>query len=479
MLFFALPSDIARIFDEIDETAGIKALEQLLDATELDKGPDHAETLETVNSLGGLLAQAGDMKRAEALFRRALVGREKTLGPDSPETEISLCNLGCVLMNSENFRGSLEFNLRLKECRERRLPADHPGIACALIDLGFAYKALGEFGKAEPMYSRAVEIAEKEMPPGSNDLANALQGLAETMMALKRFEDALPLLLRALENRLLSTNPDPFATMSLYTSLGCVLDLSGDSRNARKAWRDALREAKLYGISESLAASFIELALGQSLVEAEQLAKAIKHLGKAASGFRTALGPEHARTIAAENRLEDATLMHWIRDRGLIRLLAPGLTHADVAKGLKKAGPPESVRLRFLGLRWLSTRFGGPGMPCPDMPPPPDGIEAGGHAGGPGAFPPHGSPGNAVRNAQALLAARKRELKPGHEDTVKAEVALGNALLADGRPADAADAFASARAAAVKSFGRDSPAAQGADYCLREAEFRKVIPASG
>jgi hypothetical protein len=50
-------------------------------------------------------------------------------------------------------------------------------------------------------------------------------------------------------------------------------------------------------------------------------------------------------------------------------------------------------------------------------------------------------------------------------------VALGNALLSEWRTADAEEAYARAYGAAVKSLGRRCPAAQGALYCRKFAEF--------
>jgi tetratricopeptide (TPR) repeat protein len=471
MLFFNLPLDIARTFDQISKKKGIKALERLLRSKELDKGPEHPETLEAVNTLGGLLASTGDMKGAELMFRRALTGREKALGEDSPDTEIALCNLGCILMQSGDYRGSLEYNLRLLKCRERRLTSNHSGVACALIDLGFAYKALRELDQAEAMYSRAVKIAEKVMLPGCNDITIALHGLAETLMVLHRIEGVLPLLNRAAENHRLNPDPFPPVTVLLYSTLGWALEISGDLEGARTAWRTSLRAAEQDGTPDSPDAIYIGLSLGQSLAEAGEPAEAIRHLGKAASWFRATLGPEHRRTVMTEHRLEIATLAHWIHDKGALELMKPEFSPDAVVKGLKRIGAPKQVRNGFLGILWLNPLTGGPGLPYPDADSPLAGILAGRTPGGPGAAPAQDPPLTAVRKALAILAFRKGELKP-HEDTVKAEVSLGNAILTTGRIADAADAYARACAAAVKSFGNDSPAALGAEFCFREAQFR-------
>ncbi|MDR1040018.1 MAG: tetratricopeptide repeat-containing protein [Deltaproteobacteria bacterium] len=475
MMFFHLPLDIAPLYEEFGTGRAITAIEPLLEAKELDKGPGHPETLDTVNALGALLTQTGDLKGAERMFRRALAGREKALGPDSFDTETSLCNLGSLLMLSGDFRASLDCNLRLLECRRRRLPANHPGMACVMIDLGTAYKIMGEIEKAAAMFSRAVEIAEKTMQPGCNDITYALRGLSDALIALERHGDALPLLTRALKNNRRSQKYAPRLTVSLHSLHGCALALSGDSEGARKTWRKGLRAARENCIPYILAANIIEMMLGQSLIGAGELRKAVRHIGNAADGFRVAYGPENAYTVAAESRLANANLAYWIQDKGLFKLMAPELTPDDVAEGLKKAGAPEDVRNNFLGMLWLNPLSGGPGRPCSETATA-SGSGTGRSKGGPGAVPSRCPPGKAVRKALTLFTARKRELGPGHEDTVKAGIAFGNALMAEGRIRDATEAYTSARAAAAKSLGPGSPAVMGAEYCLTQAEGRNFRP---
>ena len=48
---------------------------------EKDLGPDHSETLTSVNNLGSLLQARGKLNEAEALYRRALEGRKECWDP--------------------------------------------------------------------------------------------------------------------------------------------------------------------------------------------------------------------------------------------------------------------------------------------------------------------------------------------------------------------------------------------------------------
>jgi hypothetical protein len=64
-----------------------------LEARERTLGPEHPDTLISVNSLGLLYKSQGRYGEAEPLFLRALEAWERTLGPEHPRTLISLNNL--------------------------------------------------------------------------------------------------------------------------------------------------------------------------------------------------------------------------------------------------------------------------------------------------------------------------------------------------------------------------------------------------
>lgn len=72
-------------------------ISQILAARERVLGPEHPDTLESINNLAGLLRAKGDMAGAEPLFRRGLADRERVLGLEHPATLISVNNLANLL----------------------------------------------------------------------------------------------------------------------------------------------------------------------------------------------------------------------------------------------------------------------------------------------------------------------------------------------------------------------------------------------
>ncbi len=67
-----------------------------LDGKEKAWGPEHTSTLNTVNNLGLFYADQGKMQEAEAMYRRALEGYEKAWGPEHTSTLTTVHNLGIL-----------------------------------------------------------------------------------------------------------------------------------------------------------------------------------------------------------------------------------------------------------------------------------------------------------------------------------------------------------------------------------------------
>ena len=68
-----------------------------LEAREWALGPEHPDTLTSVNNLAALLSSKGDYATAEPLYRRALEARGRVLGPEHSDTVDTLRKLTRLL----------------------------------------------------------------------------------------------------------------------------------------------------------------------------------------------------------------------------------------------------------------------------------------------------------------------------------------------------------------------------------------------
>ncbi|CUS08030.1 unnamed protein product, partial [Tuber aestivum] len=75
--------------------------------------------------------------------RRALEGREKVLGPDHPNTLSSLNNLAIVLQYQRKFIESETMHRRALEGRKKVLGLDHPDTLNSLKNLAIVLESQG------------------------------------------------------------------------------------------------------------------------------------------------------------------------------------------------------------------------------------------------------------------------------------------------------------------------------------------------
>ena len=88
---------LARLYFDQDKLAEAEAMYlRALAGKEKAWGPDHTSTLHSVNNLGILYKQQGKMAEAEAMYLRALAGKEKAWGPDHTSTLDTVNNLGTL-----------------------------------------------------------------------------------------------------------------------------------------------------------------------------------------------------------------------------------------------------------------------------------------------------------------------------------------------------------------------------------------------
>jgi tetratricopeptide (TPR) repeat protein len=89
-------------------------------------GPEHPDTLGSLNNLAAFYTDQGKYEEAEPLFQRALEARERVLGPNHPDTAQSLDNLAILYADQGKYEQAELLYQRALSTYERALGADHP-----------------------------------------------------------------------------------------------------------------------------------------------------------------------------------------------------------------------------------------------------------------------------------------------------------------------------------------------------------------
>jgi tetratricopeptide (TPR) repeat protein len=132
------------------------------------------------------------------VHERALAIREKVLGPDHPETVKSLDNLAGLLHDQGELAQARTYYERILTIREKGLGLEHPQTAQCLNNLAALLQEQGELAAARPLYERALAIYQKALGSahpntnrGRRNLARLLVATGLGQTALAAHEDAL------------------------------------------------------------------------------------------------------------------------------------------------------------------------------------------------------------------------------------------------------------------------------------------------
>ena len=177
-----LAGSAATCMQNLGDYAGADSLfRRALEARERVLGPEHPDTLNSVNNLASLLLRKGDYAGADPLVRRALEARERVLGPEHPDTLSSVDNLAVLLSSKGDYAGADPLVRRALEARERVLGPEHPDTLSSVNNLAVLLERKGDYVGADPLYRRALEARERVLGLEHPSTLNSVNKLARLL----------------------------------------------------------------------------------------------------------------------------------------------------------------------------------------------------------------------------------------------------------------------------------------------------------
>ncbi|HME22259.1 MAG TPA: FxSxx-COOH system tetratricopeptide repeat protein [Acetobacteraceae bacterium] len=286
-----------------DAAGALPLYHRALQSRERVLGPEHPDTLTSVNNLAGCMQALGDAAGALPLYRRALESCERVLGREHPDTLTSVNDLALCMQALGDAAGALPLYRRALEGYERVLGPEHPHTLTGVNNLAECMRALGDAAGALPFYRRALDSRERVLGPEHPDTLTSVNNLAECMRALGDAAGALPLYRRALDSRERVLGPEHPATLTSVNNLAGCMRALGDAAGALPLHRRALesRERVLGPEHPDTLTSVNNLALCmQALGDA---AGALPLYRRALESRERVLGPEHPNTLTSVNNL--------------------------------------------------------------------------------------------------------------------------------------------------------------------------------
>jgi serine/threonine protein kinase/tetratricopeptide (TPR) repeat protein len=311
-------------------------------------GPDHANTLKSMNDLANSYRALGRYDEAVKLHEETLALRKATLGRDDPQTLASMITLA----NSYHFLGRHADALKLREetfaLTKTRLGPDHPDTLGSMNNLAMSYHVLGRYAEAFKLHETTLLLNKAKLGPDHPHTLTSMSNLAESYLSLGRYSEALMLHKETLALRKANLGPDHPDTLESMNNLAGSYQALGQFAKAVKLHEEtlALRKAKLgsdhpatLGSMNNLAASYFGL---------RRYSDALKLHGETLALFKAKLGPDHPSTLTSMGNLAEC-LFPLQREKEAMDIIDEFLQRATG----KKVAPEVWTQVLDLRLRYF------------------------------------------------------------------------------------------------------------------------------
>jgi tetratricopeptide (TPR) repeat protein len=219
----ALLASVARYdYERGDYRPAEQANRQALEARRRLLGPEHPDTLASMNNLATTLADLGDAAGAVDLHRQVLEARRRVLGPEHPDTLGSMNNLGLALADLGDAAGAADLHRQVLEAYRRLLGPEHPDTLTSMHNLATTLADVGDAALAYDLLRQVLEARRRLLGPEHPDTLQSMNNLATTLYALGDAAGAADLLRQVLEAYRRLLGPEHPSTRMVAKNLALV-----------------------------------------------------------------------------------------------------------------------------------------------------------------------------------------------------------------------------------------------------------------
>ena len=195
-------------------------------------GPDHRETVHALLDLGMLHEFLGELEQAEARYREALAGSERSAGKDDDSSIELLSKLAAVSMKQGKPDEAEALARRVVERNERLHGGEHIHTLNSLSNLALVLQNKKEASKAEELERRVLAGREKTLGKEHRDTLASLMRLAADLAMQSKFDEAIEMSERLRKVQTRTLGPKHTDTLVTHVNLGHALLNSGDLERA-------------------------------------------------------------------------------------------------------------------------------------------------------------------------------------------------------------------------------------------------------
>ncbi|OJJ65820.1 hypothetical protein ASPBRDRAFT_60234 [Aspergillus brasiliensis CBS 101740] len=142
-------------------------------------GPEHLDTLSSMNNLAWIYGHQGRWKEAQELQVQVSQLHKRVLGPEHPDTLSSMNNVASIYGNQGRWKEAEDLQVQVLELRGRVLGPEHPDTLISMNNLSFTWKRQGRFKIAFAFMKQCAEIRRSLLGPDHPDTISSLTTLSD------------------------------------------------------------------------------------------------------------------------------------------------------------------------------------------------------------------------------------------------------------------------------------------------------------
>jgi tetratricopeptide (TPR) repeat protein/CHAT domain-containing protein len=256
-----------------------------------------------INDLAAAYFDAGDYRRAEPYFARALAIRKRVLGERHPHYATSLTNLALTYCAAGRHAAAEPLLRQSLSIKRESLGEKHPGYAASLGDLAKLYEDLGDHAQAEPLYRQSLKIAREVLGEKHPDYAWTLTRLGLLLIKMGDLSEAASLHqeLLTIRKETVGEQSAEYATSLNY--LAYIYAQMGNRAQAETYYEKALEISKKVSGKGHVDYAWSLSNLASLSADRGDYAFAERLYRQALDVFNTALGDQHPDYALGLNNL--------------------------------------------------------------------------------------------------------------------------------------------------------------------------------
>ena len=261
-------------------------LDEALAEQRLRRGPDHPESLESLQAIGELASALGENERARALLEESLERHRRVYGEMHERTARVFHALAPVVASRDPDTGE-RMLVRALAIRRAILPRDHPDIAEALGSLGGYYYGRHDYERSREAYTQALAVWPAPQDRRHPIAIKILNDFAALLAALNEHANAEKLQTEAIEIGRQVLGAETLTVANLVGNLGVTLSLTGRHSEAERLYRSAWKTHRSLLGDRHWRTANAARNLGRSLALQERYGEALPWMDQAIANLRS------------------------------------------------------------------------------------------------------------------------------------------------------------------------------------------------